>query len=147
MRTDPLLQKVDAVTIPVADLDAGLRFYGDALGHRLAWRNDEIGQAALDLPGSETEIVLNTRQQYEPNWLVASADEAAREVEAAGGRVLHEPADIPVGRLAVVADPFGNVLVLLDLSKGRYVTDEAGMVTEVKPVAPPKPGRPAKRPT
>ena len=135
MRTDPLLQKVDAVTIPVADLDAGLRFYRDALGHRLVWRNDEIGQAALYLPGSETEIVLTTRQRYEPNWLVASADEAAREFEAAGGRVLYEPDDIPVGRLAVVADPFGNVLVLLDLSKGRYVTDEAGMVTEVKPVA------------
>ena len=132
MPTDPLLQKVDAVTIPVADLDAGLRFYRDALGHRLAWRNDEIGQAALSLPGSDTEIVLTTRQQYEPNWLVASADEAAREVEAAGGRVLYEPADIPVGRLAVVADPFGNVLVLLDLSKGRYVTDAAGTVTEVE---------------
>ena len=41
------------------------------------------------------------------------------------------PFDIPVGRAAVVADPFGNVLVLLDLSKGRYVTDSAGNVTGV----------------
>ena len=138
MRSLPLLQAVDAVTIPVADLDAGLRFYRDALGHRLVWRNDEIGQAAVGLPDGETEIVLTTREQYAPNWLVASADEAARDVVAAGGRVLCEPVDIPVGRLAVVADPFGNTLVLLDLSKGRYVTDEAGMVAEVKPVAPPK---------
>jgi hypothetical protein len=30
------------------------------------------------------------------------------------------PADIPVGRLAVVADVFGNELVLLDLSEGTY---------------------------
>jgi len=140
MRTRPLLQAVDAVTIPVADLDAGLRFYRDALGHRLVWRNDEIGQAAVGLPGGETEIVLTTREQYAPNWLVACADEAVREVEAAGGDVLCEPVDIPVGRVAVVTDPFGNTLVLLDLSKGRYVTDEVGMVTEVKPVAPPKAG-------
>jgi hypothetical protein len=31
----------------------------------------------------------------------------------------------------VVADPFGNSLVLLDLSKGRYVTDDTGLVTGV----------------
>ncbi len=39
--------------------------------------------------------------------------------------------DFPVGRVAVVADPFGNILVLLDLSKGHYVTDTAGNVTAV----------------
>jgi NTP pyrophosphatase (non-canonical NTP hydrolase)/predicted enzyme related to lactoylglutathione lyase len=127
----PLLQKVDAVTVPVPDLDAGLSFYRDALGHQLAWRNEEVGQAGLRLPGSETELVLTTREDYAPSWLVESADRAARAVRAAGGRVVGEPADIPVGRVAVVTDPFGNALVLLDLSKGRYTTDAAGQVTGV----------------
>jgi predicted enzyme related to lactoylglutathione lyase len=131
MQMAPLIQKVDAVTIPVPDLDSGLRFYRDALGHELLWRNNEVGQAGLRLPGSDTEIVLATRQQYAPNWLVDSADQAARAIRAAGGRVVTEPFDIPVGRGTVVADPFGNVLVLLDLSKGRYVTDDAGTVTGV----------------
>lgn len=131
MRAAPLIQKVDAVTIPVPDLDAGLRFYRDSLGHQLLWRSDENGQAGLGLPGSDTEIVLTTRQEYAPNWLVSSADEAARAVRAAGGHVVTGPSDIPVGRVTVVADPFGNVLVLLDLSKGRYVTDDAGLVTGV----------------
>jgi catechol 2,3-dioxygenase-like lactoylglutathione lyase family enzyme len=45
MRTVPLLRKIDAVTIPVPDLDAGLGFYRDRLGHELRWRNDAIGQA------------------------------------------------------------------------------------------------------
>lgn len=44
-----------------------------------------------------------------------------------------EPFDIPVGRVAAVADPFGNTLVLLDLSKGHYVTDGMGNVTGVDP--------------
>jgi predicted enzyme related to lactoylglutathione lyase len=44
-------------------------------------------------------------------------------VESAGGRVLAGPFDIPVGRAAAVEDPFGNVPVILDMSKGRYVTD------------------------
>jgi predicted enzyme related to lactoylglutathione lyase len=127
----PLLRNVDAVTVPVPDLDAGLRLYRDCLGHQLRWRNDDIGAAGLRLPDGDTEIVLTTRLNYEPNWLVASADEAAAAVAAASGRIIAEPEDIPVGRVAVVADPFGNVLVLLDLSKGRYVTDDDGNATAV----------------
>lgn len=131
MSATPLLQKVDAVTVPVPDLDIGLRFYHDSLGHELRWRNDQIGQAGLGMPGSDTEIVLTTGQKYEPNWLVTSADEATAAVLAAGGRIVTEPFDIPVGRVAVVADPFGNVLVLVDLSKGHYLTDGRGNVTGV----------------
>ncbi len=129
----PLLHLVDAVTVPVLDLDAGLAFYAGRLGQPLRWRNDEIGAAAVGLPESATEIVLTTEHGYEPNWLVDSADRAAVAVEEAGGRILSTPVDIPVGRVAVVADPFGNALVLVDLSKGRYVTDAAGNVTEVRP--------------
>ena len=50
---------------------------------------------------------------------------------AAGGRVLSPAFDIPVGRVAVVTDPFDNVLVLVDLSKGRYRTANDGTVTGV----------------
>jgi predicted enzyme related to lactoylglutathione lyase len=123
MDGSPLLRLVDAVTIPVPDLDAGLRFYRDRLGHRLLWRNDAVGQAGLVLPDAATEIVLTTDHEYAPSWLVTSVQDAVDRVTAAGGRVVDGPSDIPVGRLAVVADPFGNRLVLLDLSRGRYVTN------------------------
>lgn len=127
----PLLRKVDAVTFRVPDLDSGLAFYRDALGHQLRWRNDEIGQAGLAVPDADTEIVLTTQHGYEPNWLVSSADDAAAEVEENGGKILVPVFDIPVGRVAVVSDPFDNVLVLVDLSKGTYDTDERGNVTSV----------------
>jgi predicted enzyme related to lactoylglutathione lyase len=126
-----LLRKVDAVTIQVPDLDSGLEFYRDALGHELIWRNDEIGQAGLRLPDAETEIVLATELDYAPSWLVTSADEAAEQIASRGGRLIKAPFDIPVGRCAVVEDPFGNPLVLLDLSKGLYTTDDRGTVTGV----------------
>jgi predicted enzyme related to lactoylglutathione lyase len=129
--TEPLFKRLDAVTVPVPDLDAGLRFYSRALGHGLKWRNDETGQAGLALPGTSTELVLATGLRYEPNWLVDSADAAAERVRAAGGTVLNGPFDLPVGRAVVVADPFDNVLLLIDLSKGRYVVDESGSVTGV----------------
>ena len=129
--SEPLLRKVDAVTFHVPDLDSGLAFYVDRLGHALRWRNDDLGQAAVAVPEGDTEIVLTTQHGYEPNWLVASADDAAQAFEDSGGRIVIAPFDIPVGRVAVVADPFDNVLVLVDLSKGRYATDADGAVTAV----------------
>jgi predicted enzyme related to lactoylglutathione lyase len=131
MDDPPLLRKVDAVTVRVPDLESGLRFYQNVLGHQPRWRNDEIGQAALALPVSDTELVLSTELNCEPNWLVTSAEDAARAFESAGGRTVAGPFDIPVGRVIVVTDPFGNRLVLLDLSKGRYVTDASGRVSGV----------------
>jgi predicted enzyme related to lactoylglutathione lyase len=129
--TTPLLLAIDAITIPVPDLDAGLSFYRAVLGHDVRWRNDAIGAAGLALADSPTEVVLTTEHGYEPNWLVESVEEAARAFRDGGGRVVVEPFDIPVGRIVVVADPFENVLVLIDLSKGHYITDENGVVTGV----------------
>lgn len=131
-----LLRSVDCVTVPVPDLDIGLAFYRDALGQELLWRSDELEQAGLALPDSETELVLTTQQGYAPGWLVASADRAASEMRAAGGRIVSAATDIPVGRVAVVADPFDNLLVLLDLSKGRYLTDAARNVITTKDSSP-----------
>jgi predicted enzyme related to lactoylglutathione lyase len=135
MAAEPLLRMVDAVTLAVPDLDRGLAFYVDRLGHQLLWRDDERGQVGLRLPDSETELVLSTTLEPAPTWLVTSVDQAVARFVTAGGTVLVPPAPVPVGRLAVVADPFGNPLVLLDLSTGRYTTDEEGRVTGVRPAA------------
>lgn len=135
MTTQPLLRMVDAVTVPVPDLDQGIEFYSGRLGHKLLWRNDDRGQAGLGLPDSKTELVLSTGLEYAPNWLVTSVDEAVVTIVAAGGAVVSEPIPIPVGRLAVVSDLFGNALVLLDLSAGSYTTDDAGRVIGVVPPA------------
>ena len=129
----PVLRAVDAVMVSVPDLDAGIAFYSGRLGHRVCWRNDELGQAGLECPDSTTELVLSTTLPAEPNWLVRDAAEAARIIQRGGGRVLEPLIDIPVGRVAIVEDPFGNRLVLVDLSKGTYRTDADGMVTDVTP--------------
>jgi predicted enzyme related to lactoylglutathione lyase len=129
MSVPGILRKVDAVTVGVPDLDTGIHFYVDVLGHRMKWRNDGIGQAGLELPDGDSEIVLTTEHGYEPNWLVESVDAAVEVFRSNGGQVIAEPFDIPVGRLGVVLDPFGNALVLIDLSKGTYTTNESGDVT------------------
>ena len=122
-----MFRKIDCLQIPVPDLDAGLAFYRDRLGHELIWRTDTA--AGLRLPESDAEIVVQTeRPDLEANLTVASTDEAVGLISQAGGRLLVPPFDIPIGRCAVVEDPWGNRLVLLDLSKGVLVTDANGRV-------------------
>jgi len=127
----PLFQKVDCIRFYVDDLDAGLKFYRDELGHHLIWRTaDALG---LRMSGTDTELVLHTEPRPpEIDLLVESADDAAARVEAAGGHMIVSPFDIPVGRCAVVADPWGNEFVLLDLRKGHFVTDENSWVVGVQ---------------
>lgn len=88
----------------------------------MLWRNDEVGQAGLALPGGDSELVLSTRQKYEPNWLVKDVPSCVELMVSKAGAVLVPPFDIPVGRGAVVRDPFGNRLVVVDLSKGAYAS-------------------------
>ncbi len=109
------------------DLEAGLSFYRDHLGHELIWRTGTA--AGLRLPDSDAELVIQTeRQGPETDLLVESADDAARFIEQGGGKIVVPPFDIQIGRCAVVEDPWGNVLVLLDGSKGLLKTDAEGNV-------------------
>ena len=125
--SDPLFRKVDCLSLPVPDLDAALDFYRDRLGHELIWRTPEA--AGLRLPESDAELVLHTEHRpAETDLLVRSVPAAAERFRAAGGAVVHGPFDIRVGRCVVVEDPWGNRLVLLDLSRGPLRTDEKGNV-------------------
>ena len=81
------------------------------------------------MPDSNAEIVIQTeRADMEIDIAVASADAAAATIAEAGGRVVVPPFDIQIGRCTVVDDPWGNRLVLLDVSKGLLLTDAQGVV-------------------
>ncbi len=124
-----LFTNVDCHGVEVADLDAALDFYVRGLGHTLLWRS-ETG-AGLRLRDAEAmpELVLHT-----DHWPIATAlrvDDVERAIERfleAGGRLRDGPEEIPIGKLAVVEDPFGNALVMLDGSKGNLQTDADGNV-------------------
>ena len=125
--SDALLKKVDCIRLSVPDLEAGLAFYRDRLGHELIWRSKK--GAGLRLPGSEAELVLQSEDPgLEIDFLVDSAEAAAARFAAAGGTLVVPPFEIQIGRAAVVADPWGNQYVLLDMSKGPLLTDGEGNI-------------------
>lgn len=124
-----LLCKVDCIRLYVPDLEEGLTFYRDQLGHELIWRTETA--AGLRLPESDAEIVLQTEdERQEVDFLVDSADEAAKLVEQAGGKMIVPPFEIQIGRCVVLEDPWGNPLVLLDTSKGLLKTDADGNIID-----------------
>jgi lactoylglutathione lyase len=126
-RADPLLRKVDCVRLYVPDLDAGIAFYCDQLGHEIVWHTEHA--AGLRMPETDAEIVLqNEDREQEIDLLVESADAAAAQIEVLGGKIIVPPFDIQIGRCVVIQDPWGNQLVLLDMSKGRLATDADGNV-------------------
>ena len=124
---EPLIRKVDCIQIQVPDLDAGLAFYRDQLGHQLVWRTERA--VGLRMPDTDAEIVLQIeRPGIEVNLLVDTVDAAVERVVAAGGIVVVPPFDIQIGRCVVVQDPWGTSLILLDMSKGLLETDADGNV-------------------
>jgi predicted enzyme related to lactoylglutathione lyase len=123
----PLFRRIDCVWLPVPDLDAGLAFYRDRLGHELIWRTPT--QVGLRMPDTEAEIVLQIeRPGPEVDLAVTSVDEAVARITAAGGQIVTPPFEIQIGKAAVVQDPWGNLLTILDASKGSLVTDAEGDV-------------------
>jgi lactoylglutathione lyase len=125
-RDGRVFRKVDCLQLSVPDLESGLAFYRGRLGHELIWRTDTA--LGLRLTGSPTKLVLQTERPAEVDLTVADTHDAVAKFVAARGRVLVEPFDIPIGKCAVVEDPWGNQLVLLDTSNGLLVTDSSGNV-------------------
>jgi hypothetical protein len=65
--------------------------------------------------------MANTQMPAEvpPHWLtyfaVENTDAALETIKSSGGRVAFGPIDIPAGRFAVVADPFGAMFAVIQL--------------------------------
>lgn len=123
----PVLKKLDAVLVKVPSIQEGLDFYREQLGMQTVWKKEDMAAVRL----GESELVLSTKLDPETDFLVESVEHAVKVFESASGKVIVPPEGIPVGMVAVVEDPFGNRLTLVDLSKGVYETDDKGTVTGV----------------
>lgn len=116
----PLFRKVDAVLVRVPSLEEGIGFYSRKLGHAVLWRRKTM--VALKMGQSDTELVLSTELNPETDLLVESVQRAVLQITAAGGKLIFGPSEIEVGELAVVEDPFGNNLTLVDLTKSPFTS-------------------------
>lgn len=73
-------------------------------------------------------VIQNERNEMETDIKVDSVIEAVKEIKQAGGTILSGPFDIKIGKCAVVKDPWGNQYVILDSTKGTFITDKEGKI-------------------
>ena len=125
-----LFQNVDCIELYVSDLEDGIKYYCDSLGLKLLWRADT--SAGLGMENEIAELVLQTdRKKMNVDFKVESVIEAIDRIVTVGGKVIYGPFDIPIGKCAVIQDKWENEYVILDMSKGKYVTDAQGNVIGV----------------
>jgi len=127
LKRKPVFRKVDCVSFPVENIDYALSFY-QKLGHKCLWRDGD-NAAGIELPDSDSEIVVhNNNLPTETYFLVDSVKDAIQEILSAGGNLDFGPIEIQAGLYARLKDPFDNILVIMDLTKGTLKTDESGFV-------------------
>lgn len=122
-----LFKNIDCIRLYVPDLAKGYEFYHEKLGMKLVWRTEK-GMGFL-LEDGVTELVIQNEDKYqEADIKVESVVKAVEQIEKAGGRIIKGPFDIKIGKCAVIADPWDNSMVILDTTKGTFVTDEQGNI-------------------
>lgn len=127
------------INIDVPDIAAGEAFYRQAFG--LA-RGRRLGEDFLELSGWPVNVYLlrkepgspiappgvrSPRRDYGRHWtpvhidvLVPDLDAALARAIAAGATLEAPVGEEPYGRLALLADPFGNGVCLLELNERGY---------------------------
>lgn len=115
-----MLKKIDCVMIQVEDVQAAMTYYRDVFGLHPTWWGER--DAGLAFPDSDAEIVLHNYldlpSRVEVHYLVDDVENAVHTFTNKGCRVLVEPFDIVIGKCAVIEDPFGTRLCILDMTKG-----------------------------
>jgi len=123
------------LNIDVPDLAAAERFYMEAFGLTVGRR---FGADFVEILGWPVPLYLLRKEpgtigagsqarSYDRHWtpihidvVVADVDAATARAARAGARVEHGPQDVAFGRIARLADPFGNGFCLIEFSARRY---------------------------
>lgn len=124
---NPPFNHIDCIRIYVPNLTEGFDYYHTKLGFPLVWKTDK-GMGFL-LNDGITELVIQNEDKYqETDIKVESVIDTVEVIKNAGGKIIKGPFDIKIGKCAVIEDPWGNAMVILDTTKGTFVTDAEGNI-------------------
>jgi len=115
-----MLKKIDCVMVKVENLPAATEYYANVFGLKINWQDET--SVGLRFSDGDSEVVLhrdlNIPVGAEVHYLVEDVLAAIATCEENGCQILVQPFDIAIGKCAVIKDPFGKVLALLDMTKG-----------------------------
>jgi lactoylglutathione lyase len=106
--------------IRVESVEAAAAYYARVFGLRPIWSGE--GSIGLVFPESDAEIVLHSDPSIpspvEVYYVVDNVLAAIRSCAKEGCEILVAPFEIHIGKCAVIRDPFGTRLCILDKTKG-----------------------------
>lgn len=114
------LLKIDSIMIYVSSLESAAKFYEEALGLRRAWTDIEQGMIGFRLKEGDSEIVIHGDHNLRNpsfSFLVDNVERFCIDYLKKGHTVVKEPLDVRCGKYAILADPDGNELPIIDLTK------------------------------
>ena len=114
------LRKIDCVKIKVDDIDGARAYYIRVFGMHPTWR--DATSAGLKFPESDAEIVLHHIKdipaRVDVTYLVDDVIAAVEALKTEGCTIAAPPFDVAIGKCAVIIDPFGTPMTLIDMTKG-----------------------------
>ena len=116
----PGLRKIDSVMVRVTDLEASAKFYEEVMGLRRAWTGAENKMIGFLFPGNDSELVIHNGPGPDSppySFSVEDVVEFCERFREQGYAVLMEPFEVRCGMYAVLADPDGNRINIIDLKK------------------------------
>jgi catechol 2,3-dioxygenase-like lactoylglutathione lyase family enzyme len=123
-----VLRRIDRVILRVPNLDSAVRYYRDVLGLTVARQEKRVASLKL-ADDSGGELVLHTDPDQPAEsvyYLVDDVRDLYRRRAALKLTFLSAPAQASRGYRAVVKDPFGHVLMLLDRTGEKSASGSAG---------------------
>lgn len=114
------LLKIDNIMHRVSDLEKSEAFYRNVLGLRKVWEDKDAKMIGLTFAQSDSEIVIHTNAdipEFDYSYLVDNVETFCEEYRRAGHKLVLEPIDVRPGKYAVLADPDGNKIPIIDLTK------------------------------
>ncbi|MCW1886101.1 VOC family protein [Luteolibacter flavescens] len=107
---------------PALDIEEARKFYGGIMGLKEGMVFEHEGKAGwveFEIPGGHTLAIAQANDQWQPNagggglcFEMEDLDAAIASLKDAGVKILLEPQDFPVCRMALISDPSGNTVAL-----------------------------------
>lgn len=114
------LLKIDSIEFYVSNLEEAEAFYSNVLGLRKVWTDKERGMIGFVFKESNSEIVIHndsTRTKQSFCFSVENVEKFYDEYKKLGYKIVKAPFGVRCGKYAILADPDGNTLPIIDLTK------------------------------
>lgn len=104
----------------VSDLKEAAQFYEEVLGLKRGWTDTDEKMIGFLFPESNSEIVLHSNTSLKNpdiNYQVENVEEFCRYIRKEGYEIELEPMNVRCGKFAILKDPYGNRIPIIDLTK------------------------------